>query len=264
MSKDRGIYNVYAYGDKLEPGHSMTIEHSVVIRPEALDISPFIAMKESELEKLREKSADKERAVFSKLCEAVKEWEVLAAETQLIGRAIDYVKTPAITHSSNKWGKDTYGNDCISNMVYQMSFHIYEDTKYSWQTKKHEPNGFHLTWGVYTKSPAYRAYGASGKKIAGQERKRFADEAAMRKYMDGRISAYSHLFKEISPPVPKEYADLFSVSGRLLPGYTVEGAEIRHEEQKPSTLGQLAANKESSKATPAPPKTKAKSTAQEI
>jgi hypothetical protein len=35
------------------------------------------------------------------------------------------------------------------------------------------------------------------------------------------IKAYSHLFTEISPPVPKEYADCFSVNGKLLPGYTL-------------------------------------------
>ncbi|GHT78001.1 hypothetical protein FACS1894104_0520 [Actinomycetota bacterium] len=248
MPENTDTYDVHTYGDSLKPGRELSIEHSVSIKPEALDISPFVTMKADELEKLHEKSAGKEQAVFGKLRAAVAEWEVLAAETQLIGLAIEYVKTPIIEHSSNKWGKDTYGNDCISNMVYQMSFRIYEDTKYDWRTKKHEPNGFHLTWDVHAKSPVYRGYGGSGKKIAGQDNKRFTDEAAMRKYIDGRISAYSHLFKEISPPIPKEYAGLFSVSGRLLPGYTVEGAEIRQGEQKPSMLGQLAANRENAKA----------------
>ena len=53
----------------------------------------------------------------------------------------------------------------------------------------------------------------------------------MQKYLDGRIKAYSHLFTEISPPVPKEYADGFRVNNQILPGYTIEG-----EEPKPPGL----------------------------
>lgn len=45
------------------------------------------------------------------------------------------------------------------------------------------------------------------------------------KYLEGRKKAYSHLFTEISPPVPEQYKDHFTVHGALLPGYTVEGQE---------------------------------------
>jgi len=47
----------------------------------------------------------------------------------------------------------------------------------------------------------------------------------MQKYLNGRIKAHSHLFTEISPPIPKEYAKHFQVNGQLLPGYTVQGQE---------------------------------------
>ena len=47
----------------------------------------------------------------------------------------------------------------------------------------------------------------------------------MEKYLNGRIKAYAHLFTEVSPPVPPEYADHFKVNGLLLPGYAVEGME---------------------------------------
>nr|WP_303041434.1 YodL domain-containing protein [Enterocloster clostridioformis] len=62
-------------------------------------------------------------------------------------------------------------------------------------------------------------------KIAGQERKVFADRAAMEKYLNGRIKAYAHLFTEISLQIPQEYAEKFRVNGQLLPGYSVEGEE---------------------------------------
>ena len=44
----------------------------------------------------------------------------------------------------------------------------------------------------------------------------------MEKYLQGRINAYIHLFKEISPPIPAEHEKRFCVNGVLLPGYTVE------------------------------------------
>ena len=45
------------------------------------------------------------------------------------------------------------------------------------------------------------------------------------KYLNGRIKAHAHYFTEISPAIPKEYADYFKVNGCLLPGYTIEGEE---------------------------------------
>ena len=44
----------------------------------------------------------------------------------------------------------------------------------------------------------------------------------MEKYLQGRIAAYSHLFTEISPPIPADARQRFCVNGVLLPGYTVE------------------------------------------
>ena len=44
----------------------------------------------------------------------------------------------------------------------------------------------------------------------------------MEKYLQGRIKAYSHLFTEISPPIPENEQKRFCINGVLLPGYTVE------------------------------------------
>ena len=85
------------------------------------------------------------------------------------------------------------------------------------------------------------------------------------KYLEGRKNSYSHLFTEVSPPVPKEYERHFTVYGALLPGYTVEGQEpVKSEhtaaevsdggistpekEEKPSVLGKLSAAKLQEKA----------------
>ena len=104
-----------------------------------------------------------------------------------------------------------------------MSYHVYENTRYDKAAQKSIPYSYTLSWNVYTNSP--HGYGQA--KIAGQDRKVFADRAAMEKYLNGRIKAYEELFTEISPAIPPEYAEQFRVNGQLLPGYTVEGEEIK-------------------------------------
>ena len=107
-----------------------------------------------------------------------------------------------------------------------MDYHVYENTRYDRAAQKSTPYSWSLTWSVRTNSPANRQA-----KIAGQDRKVFADKAAMEKYLGGRIKAYGHLFTELSPPIPQEYADNFKVNGQLLPGYTVEGEEPKQPAQ---------------------------------
>ena len=100
-----------------------------------------------------------------------------------------------------------------------MRYHISENTRYDREKEQSIPYSWTLTWSVRTNSPD--GYGQA--KIAGQDRKVFADKAAMEKYLNGRIKAYANLFTEISPSIPQEYADHFKVNGQLLPGYTIEG-----------------------------------------
>ncbi len=126
-------------------------------------------------------------------------------------------------HTGNQW-KDTdnwRADQKISNRVYQMTCSIWEDTKYDRETKQSVPIAWYVTWEVRIHSPK-QGYGA---KIAGQNQKRYTDKNAAIKYLDGRKKAYSHLFTEISPPIPKEYEHHFMVHGNSFTCYTVEGLE---------------------------------------
>lgn len=148
-----------------------------------------------------------------------------------------------------------------------MTCSIWEETKYDRETKQSVPIAWYVTWEVRIHSPK-QGYGA---KIAGQNQKRYTDKNAAIKYLDGRKKAYSHLFTEISPPIPKEYEHHFMVHGTLLPGYTVEGLEQAKTEhaaaevseggiftpknqEKPSVLGKLSVAKTQEK-TPTTPGT---------
>lgn len=228
---DTVSYNVSDYADRLEPGEKIKIEHTVSTpNPE---IAGLVSHTAKELEKLHLESANKERVIFNKLRGAFEEWEKQAAQTQRIGKAIQYVKTKAVQHTSNRWVEDEYNWHRISNAVYRMYYRVSANRPYK---QPDRVTSWELSWGVYVQDPGdARTAG----KIAGQDRKRFEDKAAMEKYLQGRIKAHAHLFTEIYPPIPKEYAKRFTVNGQLLPGYTVES-----EQEKQSVLDQLAKAKE--------------------
>ena len=212
-------YSSYDH-DSLDPADSMKIERKLYFEQDKADISGLTALSMEQLREMREKSAAAEQAIYEDLKQRAAAWEAQAGQTLAIDKAIEYVRTPTVQHTSNQWEAADNDRHIISNSVYQMRYHSYEHTRYDREKEQSVPYAWTLSWSVYTNSP--HGYGKA--KIAGQEKK-FADKAAMKKYLNGRIKAYQHLFTEISPPIPKEYADHFKVNGQLLPGYTIEGEE---------------------------------------
>ena len=254
-------YRVYRYGDNLKPGYELKIEHSVFC--EDVDISSLITMGTESLEAMRQGSIDGEQKAYSIVQAAAKQWEKQAAATQMINRALEYLRTPEVSHTSNQWKQENNWRNSqeISNRVYKMTCSIWEDTKYDRETKQSVPVAWYVTWYVYVNSPN-KGY---TERIAGQNQKRYTDKAAAMKYLEGRKKAYSHLFTEISPPIPKQYEKHFTVHGALLPGYTLEGQEpvkaahtatevteggisLAEKAEKPSVLGKLTIAKSQEKA----------------
>ena len=212
-------YSAYEH-DRLDPADSMRIERKVYFEEKTADISGLTALPLEQLRALREEYAAAEQAAFEALRQRAAAWEEQAGKTLLVDKAIEYARTPEVKHTANQWEATDYGKH-ISNRVYQMRYRISENTRYDREKEKSIPYSWTLSWSIYTNSP--HQYGQA--KIAGQERKVFADKAAMEKYLNGRIKAYAHLFTEISPSIPQEYAEYFKVNGQLLPGYFVEGEE---------------------------------------
>lgn len=256
-------YRAYRYGDRLEPGYELKVEHNISC--EDVDISSLITMGAENLESMRQGSIDGEQKAYEIVVAAAKQWEQQAAATQMINRALEYLRTPEVKHTANRWQPNPNNNDWeeISNRVYKMTCRIREDTEYDRETKQSVPVAWYVTWDLYLNSPkdGYSIH------LAGQDKKRYTDKAAAVKYLDGRKRAYSHLFAEISPPIPKEHENCFTVNGALLPGYTVEGQEpektdraaaevseggisMPEKPEKPSVLGKLSAAKTQEK-TPA-------------
>lgn len=213
-------YSSYDHDD-LEPASTMRIERRIYFESGKADLSEMVKLPLAELLSLRAESAAAEQEVFDRLKEQAAAWEEQAGRTLFLDKALEYARTLPVTHTANQWEAPDEYRHIRSNMVYQMDYSISENTRYDSAAQKSVPYSWTLRWGLYTNAP----HGNPMEKIAGQERKVFSSREELDKYLDGRIKAHDHYFTEISPAIPKEYADCFKVNGCLLPGYTIEGEE---------------------------------------
>lgn len=213
-------YSSYDHDD-LKPASTMRIERRIYFESGKADLSEMVKLPLAELLSLRAESAAAEQEVFDRLKEQAAAWEEQAGRTLFLDKALEYARTLPVTHTANQWEAPDEYRHIRSNMVYQMDYSISENTRYDSAAQKSVPYSWTLRWGLYTNAP----HGNPMEKIAGQERKVFSSREELDKYLNGRIKAHDHYFTEISPAIPKEYADCFKVNGCLLPGYTIEGEE---------------------------------------
>ena len=213
-------YSSYDHDD-LEPASTMRIERRIYFESGKADLSEAVKLPLAELLSLRAESAAAEQEVFDRLKEQAAAWEEQAGRTLFLDKTLEYARTLPVTHTANQWEAPDEYRHIRSNMVYQMDYSISENTRYDSAAQKSVPYSWTLRWSLRTNAPgSYRQA-----KIAGQDRKVFASREELDKYLNGRIKAHDHYFTEISPAIPKEYADCFKVNGCLLPGYTIEGEE---------------------------------------
>ena len=213
-------YSSYDHDD-LELASTMRIERRIYFESGKADLSEMVKLPLAELLSLRAESAAAEQEVFDRLKEQAAAWEEQAGRTLFLDKALEYARTLPVTHTANQWEAPDEYRHIRSNMVYQMDYSISENTRYDSAAQKSVPYSWTLRWGLYTNAP----HGNPMEKIAGQDRKVFANREELDRYLNGRIKAHDHYFTEISPAIPKEYADCFKVNGCLLPGYTIEGEE---------------------------------------
>ena len=213
-------YSSYDY-DNLETADTMKIERRIYFESGKSDLSELVKLPLAELLSLRAESAAAEQEVFDRLKTQAAAWEEQAGKTLLLDKALEYARTLPVTHTANQWEQPDHYRHIRSNRVYQMYYSISENTRYDRAAQASVSYSWTLSWSLRTNAPGtYRQA-----RIAGQDRKVFASREALDKYLNGRIKAHAHYFTEISPAIPKEYADCFKVNGCLLPGYTIEGEE---------------------------------------
>jgi len=226
MRIDHDTYEAYS-NSRIIHGTNIEIDHSVYFKGDC-DISDLIQMSAKDVERFRNKSIANENKAYEKVLQALSEWEKEALVTQRHNRALNYLNTPPLEHTSNKWVDAKYDFKERSNMVYFMRYRIYK------RQARHGVLKWDVSWTVRTQ----RASGQAAVVLGNQE-KTYSSEEAAEKYIKNRIAEYDHLFTEISPVIPDIYKYNFSVSGVLLPGYTTASMQKAFDDKKTSIKGQL-------------------------
>lgn len=233
MEDLKPFYEVNSWEDKVITGGTLKITHSLHFTEwyAGPHLTPLVGQTVAELCAQLDASKDQEKAIFEKLRAATAEWDKQAAQTLLLKKAIEYVQTPEVSHTSNEWKRQNDGTWEISNRVYQMQYRFdpvpqSEAVRVSWSIKYNTPQ--------QPGNPKYASWGES-RNIAGQDKKLYDNVDAAQRYIQGRFDLYAHLFTELSPPVPNDCKRMFTVNGKLLPGYTLAPA-ARTKEQNLADL----------------------------
>ena len=194
---------------------------------EKSDLAELVKLPEDELTKRRGESVGAEKAAFEQMQALAQTWQDNAVRTMLLDRALEYARTPEVTHTSNEWKR--YGEVWeISNKVYKMRYTIQE------QKTGAKKGQWLVTWGIAINKPrrpsSEKHYYYGDAMVVDEKKKYYNAEADAQNYIQGRFNVYAHLFRELSPPIPYPYRRLFHINGILLPGYTVEPPERTTQE----------------------------------
>lgn len=214
-------FNIYSYGCDLKSGNNIKIDISISPKKELLKNEVDELIKKNSLQDNLNKLKEEELQVYNELLESMNKWIDKAKEIKMYEMALSYNGIKEVDHTYNEWIEKKDGSwitISISNRVYNMWFKVYLNEDY--RTKKVT---YEVSYYVYINEyDSFYYKGWSSKTIARQERKKFTDEEKMNKYIEGRKKAFSHLFKEVNPAIPKEYESLFTVNEVLLPDYKIE------------------------------------------
>ena len=213
-------------------GRSISVQRTIRYHGEKADFGPFLTVPVKELEQRLKASTAEEQKVFDQLQEAAKAWDEHGAQSLLLQKAIEYLKVPAVTHTSNEWKKQKDGSWEISNMVYKMTFSIVkfgDEWKLEWEVSYMAPS-LQVGYRGWERTPRER--------IDHEGSKKYKTLDGAQNYVQLKFDQYSSYFKQLSPPIPQEAKELFSVNGQLLQGYTLARPEAKKKE---ITLNELLA-----------------------
>ena len=225
------FYRAWHRPDKLESGIRIELERSVEFdsyRVDRSNLAELVKLPLTELQSKRKDGAAAEKTIFEKVQDAAQEWETQAAQTMLLDRALEYIRTPEVKHTSNEWKQQKDGAWEISNRVYNMRYKISQELD-------GKRNGQWLvTWGIALNRPSRPAtekyYYTGDIMVVELKKKYYNAEAEVQHYIQSRFDVYVHLFTELSPPIPYKYKRHFCINGVLLPGYTVAPPERAPQE----------------------------------
>ena len=217
-SKD-SFYFLNAFQDGITPGQQMTIQHRISFNDwqAGPHIAPLVELTGEEITRRKEASVTLEKELYAQLKKLAAAWDEQAAQTMLLERALEYVRTPEVVHTANEWKQAKNGIWEISNRTYIMRYRIsYEKAS----------DIYLVSWGIVYNAPKQpdsnrTNHWGDSIYVARQDKKKYPSMEAAQHYIQGRFDLYCHLFRELSPPVPNECRRMFSINGHLAVGYTL-------------------------------------------
>ena len=121
------FYYLNAYQDDITPGQKMTILHNISFNDwrAGPHIAPLVTLTREEVTQRKEASITLEKELYAQLKKLAAAWDEQAAQTMLLERALEYLQTPEVEHTSNEWKQDKNGIWEISNRTYKMRYKIF-------------------------------------------------------------------------------------------------------------------------------------------
>ena len=211
----KSFYEIGPSEGYLREGSYLEVRRQINYRGDRADFKPFLNVPVKDLEKQLKESQAEEKKVFEEMKKAVTAWDEHGAQTLLLQKAIEYMRTPEVTHTGNEWKRHKDGSWEISNLVYKMKFHINKDLdewKLTWELSYMAPGLSQGHWS-YTRSPRERIEYEGSKKYKTME--------GAQRYIQSKFDQYAPCFESLSPPIPAEAKELFCVNGQLLQGYSL-------------------------------------------
>ena len=95
-------YSSYDH-DKLETAETMRIERRIYFEAKDREIAPYASLPIAQLLSMRSESAAAEQAIFDDLKERAAAWEEQAGRTLLLGKTLEYVRTPHVQRTAKEW-----------------------------------------------------------------------------------------------------------------------------------------------------------------
>lgn len=169
------FYYLNAYQDDITPGQKMTILHNISFNDwrAGPHIAPLVTLTREEVTQRKEASITLEKELYAQLKKLAAAWDEQAAQTMLLERALEYLHTPEVEHTSNEWKQDKNGIWEISNRTYKMRYKIsYEKAA----------DVYLVSWGIIYNAPKqpdsnYRNYWGDSIYVARQDKKKYPSTA---------------------------------------------------------------------------------------
>ena len=138
----KSFYEVGSYTGDLQEGTDFFVRRQMRYLGENANFKPFLNTPIKELEQQLKESKAAEKKIFTEVQAAAKAWDAHGAQTLLLTKAIEYLKTPVVEHTGNEWKQRKDGSWEISNLVYKMTFSIIkfrDEWKLSWELQYTAP-----------------------------------------------------------------------------------------------------------------------------